>query len=205
MKKLRRTVLSVVLILLLLCSVIMGISLVKIQKNVKQVMQWESLVKETTAKYGMEDHSDLVLSIIYTESRGAHVDLMQSSESRYGISNQITTSEESIDSGVEHLSQVMKEASEQGCDKWTAVQAYNYGANYIDYVKGHGGKHTLALSEAYSKDYLAPVLGNTDKDTYFYKAPRAIFYNGGKLYKNGGNLFYADHVKWHLKLIQWFK
>ena len=168
-------------------------------------MQWESLVKETTTRYDMADYSELVLSIVYTESRGSHVDLMQSSESRYGISNQITTSEESIDSGVAHLSQVIKEAEDQGCDIWTAVQAYNYGANYIDYVKGQGGQHTLALSEAYSRDYLAPMLGNTAQDTYFYKAPRAILHNGGKLYKNGGNLFYADQVKWHLKLIKWFK
>ena len=37
------------------------------------------------------------------------------------------------------------------CDLWTAVQAYNFGTDYIDYVAKNGGENTLELAESYSK------------------------------------------------------
>lgn len=49
------------------------------------------------------------------------------------------------------------EAKKQGCDLWTAVQAYNFGKDYIAYVKNHGGENTVELAEAYSKDVLSPL------------------------------------------------
>lgn len=176
----------------------------KLNSQVNQVLKWEPTVNEATKKYDIEDYSDIVLAIIYTESKGNHIDIMQSSESRYGVRNQIMTSEESIDSGVLHLSEVIKEAERQQCDIWTAVQAYNFGSTYIDYVAKNGGVNSLELAETYSRDTLAPLLGNTTQETYFYKHPFALMYNRGKLYKNGGNLFYAESVKWNLRLIHIF-
>ena len=168
-------------------------------------MVWEAEVNEAAKRYDVEDYTDVILAIIFTESKGKHVDIMQSSESRYGARNQIFSSEESIDSGVEHLAEVIKESEKQGCDIWTAVQAYNFGSQYISYVANSGSENSLEIAEKYSRDVLAPLLGNDTEQTYQYKHPLAILYNGGKLYKDGGNFFYAESVKWNLKIIQLFK
>lgn len=194
----------VLLIFLLAILVILGLIGFKVRQDVKGVLVWEDEVKAAAKHYNIEEYSDVTLAIIYTESKGNHVDLMQSSESKYGVRNQIFTSEESIDSGVEHLAEVINEANKQKCDIWTAVQAYNFGSKYIDFVATHGNENSLKIAEEYSRDTLAPLLGNTEKETYFYKHPMALFYNGGKLYKNGGNIFYAESVKWNLKAIKLF-
>lgn len=191
-------------ILLLLIVIVFMIIGFKINKQVKNVLVWEPEVRKTAKHYDIEEYTDVILAIIYTESKGNHVDLMQSSESKYGSRNQIFTSEESIDSGVEHLSEVIEEANKNNCDIWTAVQAYNFGSRYINYVAENGKKNTLELAETYSRDTLAPLLGNEEKTTYFYKHPLALIYNGGKLYKNGGNFFYAESVKWNLKSVKFF-
>ena len=33
----------------------------------------------------------------------------------------------------------VSESKEAGCDEWTGVQAYNYGLDYIQFVKERGG------------------------------------------------------------------
>ena len=178
---------------------------VKVSKQVANVLVWEDEVTQAAKKYELEDYTDIILAIIFTESKGDHVDVMQSSESRYGSRNQIMTSEESIDSGVEHLAEVIQEAQTQKCDIWTAVQAYNFGTQYISYVAERSHENSLDLANSYSRDVLAPLLGNTTGETYAYKHPLVLMYNKGTLYKNGGNLFYAESVKWNLKIIQLLK
>lgn len=174
-------------------------------KRIKAVEVWEPMVREVTEEYQLEEYKDVVLAIILTESKGDHLDVMQSSESRYGQMNAVATSRESIEIGVNHLSEVLKEAQEQGTDVWTGVQAYNFGSNYITYVSKHGGKHSVELAETYSRDVLAPMLGNETGNRYHYWQPRAILYNGGYLYQNGGNFFYAQTVDWNLRVMALFK
>ena len=206
MKRKKRSILKKFLIVLLLALIVCGsFFYVKISNQVKQVMVWEDEVKKVAQQYQMEDYTDIILGIIFTESKGDHIDLMQSSESKFGARNQVTSSEESIQFGVEHLAEVVNEANAQKCDIWTAVQAYNFGSQYIYYIKDTGQKNTLELAETYSRDVLAPLLGNKTQETYPYKHPLAIIHNGGKLYRNGGNFFYAESVKWNTNLIKWFK
>ena len=69
---------------------------------------------------------------------------------------------------------------------WTAVQAYNFGPAYIDFIAQNGKENTLALAKQYSRDTVAPLLGNTTGKTYSYIHPISIF-NGAELYVNGGN------------------
>ena len=83
-------------------------------------------------------------------------------------------------------------------DPWTAVQAYNFGKAYIDYVADNGGVNTVELAKAYSKNVVAPSLGNTSGQTYTYYQPVAMYYGGGKLYTNGGNIYYAKEVQFNL-------
>lgn len=207
--KIIKCIWKIILTLFLTLLVIgLGIGLYKgyqTNQRIKAVEVWEPVVSEVTKEYQLEEFKDVVLAIILTESKGNHLDVMQSSESRYGQMNAVSSSRESIELGVNHLSEVLKEAQEQGTDVWTGVQAYNFGSNYITYVSKHGGKHTVELAESYSRDVLAPMLGNQNGTQYHYWKPRAIIYNGGYLYQDGGNFFYADTVNWHLQVMAFFK
>jgi len=169
----------------------------------KQVHQFDTQVEQALVENGISEYKDLALSIIFTESKGKGEDPMQSSESYTGETGQISTPTQSITQGVAFLAQAIQRSKELKTDIWTAVQSYNYGLDYIDYVAKNGGENTVELAESYSKDILSPQLGNQEREQYRYYAWRSFLYNGGYLYHNGGNMFYADLVKtnqWKIKL-----
>lgn len=192
---------GIFLVLILISAVIMGY---KIRANVQQVAKYEKQVELSAEQMGIPEYKELILAIIYTESKGRSVDLMQSSESVYGQQAMIDNPEESIDYGVKFLADAIQQNKEAGNDLWTAVQAYNFGLEYIRFVKDRGGKNTVALAEEYSREFLSPLLGNEDAETYPYYRLQSILHNGGFLYKNGGNMFYADIVKMNQNFINWF-
>lgn len=191
-----------IILLLLLIGLILYLFMMK--KEIDQVVRWRPVVEAAAEKDGIKEYSDMVLAIILTETKGKHLDLMQSSESQYGSQDQIETSEESIDLGVAHLAQMINQAKEEKADVWTAVQAYNFGPAYISYIADHGDKNTLKLAEQYSQEYLAPSLGNEHSEKYRYLHPLAFVYNGGYLYRDGGNFFYAKIVQYNYHLIKFF-
>lgn len=172
-----------------------------VHENVQNVLQYKDMVKEILDDNDTTPNVDLVLAMIYTETKGDDGDVMQSSESSDGVANSITDSQTSIRQGVRVLSENLTLADEAGVDVWTAVQAYNFGTAYIDYVAENGGENTIALATAYSRDVVAPSLGNTTGETYFYYHPLALI-SGGKLYKNGGNIYYSREVHFNLYLIE---
>ena len=172
-----------------------------VHKNVQNVLQYKDMVKEILDDNDTTANVDLVLAMIYTETKGDDGDVMQSSESSDGVANSITDSQTSIRQGVTVLSENLTLADEAGVDVWTAVQAYHFGTAYIDYVAKHGGENTIALATAYSRNVVAPSLGNTTGETYFYYHPLALI-SGGKLYKNGGNIYYSREVHFNLYLIE---
>ena len=184
---------------LILIAVIIfcGYQIYTIHKNVQNVMKYRTLVEQTLHNANVE----LVLAMIYTETKGNTGDVMQSSESSDGVANSITDSQTSIQQGVSVLSENLSLAEKQGVDVWTAVQAYNFGTSYIDYVAKNGGQNTIELSRTYSRDVVAPSLGNTTGKTYFYYHPLALI-SGGQLYKNGGNIYYSRQVHFNLYLIK---
>lgn len=194
MKKLTRTIALVVLVFL-------AYKLYQAYQGVQQVMTYQSMVQEVLAENDTKANEELVLAMIYTETKGAQIDVMQSSESASGYANTITNSKESIRQGVEYLSKNLQLAEEAGVDVWTAVQAYNYGPGYIDYVAKNGGQNTLELSERYSLYIVAPSLGNTTGESYIYYHPIALM-NGGKLYVNGGNIYYSRQVRFNMYLMR---
>lgn len=172
-----------------------------VHKNVQNVLQYKDMVKEILDDNDTTANVDLVLAMIYTETKGDDGDVMQSSESSDGVANSITDSQTSIRQGVTVLSENLTLADAAGVDVWTAVQAYNFGTAYIDYVAKNGGENTIALGTAYSRNVVAPSLGNTTGETYFYYHPLALI-SGGKLYKNGGNIYYSREVHFNLYLIK---
>ncbi|MEC3941271.1 lysozyme family protein [Enterococcus mundtii] len=174
-------------------------------QSIKRVENYQPEISSALKKYQMQEHENLVKAIILTESRGNGVDLMQSSESAYGQMGAITTQEGSIDQGVKYLSEMIAETEALGCDLATAIQAYNFGKDYIAYVNERGGKNTVGLAEEYSRDVLSPLLGNDNKKTYRYWRIQSLLYNGGYLYHNGGNMFYADVVKMNQQFLEWYE
>ena len=105
------------------------------------------MVQEVLDENDTKTNENLVLAMIYTETKGREDDLMQSSESSSGIANTITDSRESVKQGITVLSENLEEAQNRNTDVWTAVQAYNFGKNYIRYIAKHGGKSTIKLAK----------------------------------------------------------
>ncbi|HFI0041119.1 TPA: lysozyme family protein [Streptococcus suis] len=185
---------KIVRLLLLIVLIFIGIRLFQGYRAVKQVMTYQSMVQEVLAEHDTKANEELVLAMIYTETKGESADVMQSSESATGYTNTITDSKESIRQGVVYLTENLRQAEEKGVEVWTAIQAYNFGPAYIDYIAQNGGEHTLTLAEEYSRTVVAPSLGNSTEETYTYFHPLALL-NGGKLYVNGGNIYYAREVQ----------
>ncbi|MGX6961172.1 lysozyme family protein [Vagococcus xieshaowenii] len=198
-RHLGKKIMTLFLLSILSCGLFLGI---KAKHHVDRVLTWSEDVERISTNNNIQDYQLLIEAIILMESKGNKTDLMQSSESRYGKVGNISSEQESLEAGINFLAQAIELGKEQHVDIWTSVQAYNFGLNYIYYVSENGGKNSLELAETYSKEVLAPTLGNNKLETYSYKMPHAIVYNGGYLYKNGGNFFYADMVKWYQKMIQ---
>nr|WP_231853451.1 lysozyme family protein [Streptococcus sp. DD12] len=176
--------------------------LYRTHEAIKTVLQYRATVRKVLKDNDSKVNEDLVLAVIYTETKGNSQDLMQSSESSSGTTNSITDSKTSIQQGITVLGENLDQAQDKHVDAWTAVQAYNFGMNYINYVAENGGKNTIALAKRYSKNVVAPSLGNTTGKTYFYLHPIALFYGGGELYENGGNIYYSRQVQFNYHLIK---
>lgn len=193
-KKLWRFILLIIVLIL----VYKGYGL---HQNVQQVLTYQNQVREVLAESHSAVDEDLVLAVIYTETKGRSEDVMQSSESIYGTTNAITDSQESIRQGVLVLSENLQMAENLGLDKWSAVQAYNFGQDYLNFLSQNGGQNTLNLATLYSKTVVAPSLGNDSGRTYPYHHPIAVL-NGGELYVNGGNIYYSREVQLNHYLIK---
>ena len=68
------------------------------------------------------------------------------------------------------------------------------------------GTKFLELARAYSRDVVAPSLGNVTGETYSLPPPYSLL-NGMELYINGGNIYYSRLVETNMtimKLFSWF-
>ena len=92
------------------------------KKGIRELEKWEGYINQMVVKYDIPDDRKLVEAIILTETKGQHIDIMQSSESQTGNPNTIFSSEESIESGVKHLADVIHYGEQKEVDKWTSVQ-----------------------------------------------------------------------------------
>lgn len=193
-------------LIFLILLILVCYKLIQVHHDVKQVMNYRSLVREVLDEQDTVANEELVLAMIYTETKGKVSDVMQSSESATGQKNSILDNKESIRQGVQTLSTNLNVAQEKKVDVWTAVQAYNFGRAYIDYIAKHGGENTLDLAKKYSKNIVAPSLGNVTGKTYSYYHPIALLH-GSKLYINGGNFYYSRQVRMNMyimKVMNWF-
>ncbi|ALF27635.1 lysozyme family protein [Streptococcus intermedius] len=193
-------------LIFLILLILVCYKFIQVHHDVKQVMNYRTLVREVLDEQDTVANEELVLAMIYTETKGKVSDVMQSSESMTGQKNSILNNKESIRQGVQTLSTNLNLAQKKKVDVWTAVQAYNFGRSYIDYIAKHGGENTIDLAKKYSKDVVAPSLGNVTGKTYAYYHPIALLH-GSKLYINGGNFYYSRQVRMNMyimKVMNWF-
>ncbi|MCI3027547.1 lysozyme family protein [Desemzia sp. C1] len=153
------------------------------------VLQWQPYIEQELAKYGRTDDIHVLLAITTQESGGtASFDIMQASESLGLPPNTIQDPLFSIEVGVRYFDEVMTQAENARVDVDTAIQAYNMGNGYINFVAQNGGKHSVDLAQQFSnkmkaqlgwgvygdpnyvahvKRYLGESVGNLGKDTAF--------------------------------------
>ncbi|MFB8676229.1 phage tail spike protein, partial [Enterococcus gallinarum] len=123
-----------------------------------------------TKLYGISDYIGLAYALIMVEnpSTDGTDDIMQSSESAGYPGPGHLTGEASVKQGCKHLAEQIKNGQTQNVDIWGVMQGYNFGSAYIPWLANRGGKNTTDLAEEYSRDVVAPSLGNTTGATYPY-------------------------------------
>jgi len=122
------------------------------------VRQWEPQITQELEKYGRAEHINLLLAITAQESGGtASLDIMQASESLGYPPNTITDPLYSIEVGVQYFDEVMTQAESKNVDTDTAIQAYNMGNGYIDFVSENGGEHSEELAQQFSEQMKAQL------------------------------------------------
>lgn len=178
----------------------------------KSVLQYKPYMDKVCNHYQMSHYEMLMLAIMQVESGGHGSDVMQSSES-LGLSAGSLNPQQSIEQGVRYMAKIVHQAKQMdkaehqdkkfnpkdyhyyANDNRLLAQSYNYGGNFLDYVAKSNTGYTLGLSEKYSRDVVAPRLGNSDGSTYTYDNPVSRMYHRDYLYTNGGNFYYGDLVE----------
>ncbi|MFR2833539.1 phage tail spike protein [Enterococcus sp.] len=157
-----------------------------------------------TKLYGISDYIGLAYALIMVEnpSTDGTDDIMQSSESAGYPGPGYLTGEVSVKQGCKHLAEQIKNGQTQNVDIWGVMQGYNFGSAYIPWLANRGGKNTTDLAEEYSRDVVAPSLGNTTGATYPYV--NAVSQADGRtyLYVNGGNFHYAAMIRQYVKVTE---
>lgn len=157
-----------------------------------------------TKLYGISDYIGLAYALIMVEnpSTDGTDDIMQSSESAGYPGPGYLTGEASVKQGCKHLAEQIKNGQTQNVDIWGVMQGYNFGSAYIPWLANRGGKNTTNLAEEYSRDVVAPSLGNTTGATYPYV--NAVSQSDGRtyLYVNGGNFHYAAMIRQYVKVTE---
>ncbi|WP_245831008.1 lysozyme family protein [Sediminibacillus massiliensis] len=125
----------------------------------EQVVDYKNLVNKYLADHGKEQYTGIVLALMMQESGGRGEDPMQASESYCGERECIDNPELSIKQGVAHFSYVLDKADG---DVKLALQSYNFGPGFIDYVMERGGRYSQELAISYSAEMYEKLKSDID-------------------------------------------
>jgi hypothetical protein len=114
----------------------------------KQVKDYEPLITKYAKQFGVAGYVQILMAKMNQESHGKGNDPMQASESKCGRIGCITNPEESIEQGVKYFAGIIKECNG---DVKLALQSYNFGKGFINYVKSRGGKYTPELAWSFAE------------------------------------------------------
>ncbi|TMN22089.1 lysozyme family protein [Lentibacillus cibarius] len=137
----------------------------------KQVRDYKPMVETYAAKYDVSEHVDVLLAMMMQESGGRGSDPMQSSESYCGSRGCINDPEMSIKQGVSYFSRTLEAANG---DVELAIQSYNFGKGFIDYVAANSGAYSEEAAIAFSQKMYKSA---ADKSQYSCLREAAKQYN----------------------------
>lgn len=112
------------------------------------IWEYQPIVEKYAKEYGIEDQTNLILAMMMQESGGRGTDPMQSSESLCGEIGCIDNPERSIEQGIYFFSLALQKADG---DVLLAVQAYNFGHGFIEYVQDMQDIYSEDAAIAYSQ------------------------------------------------------
>jgi hypothetical protein len=143
------------------------------------VLGLRDTVAKYAAQYGVSDKVDLMLAQIMQEAGGdANAlanDPMQSAEGHGLPAGSLHDQEKSIAWGVEEFSNRLRDA---GGDIPLALQSYNFGQGFINYVKQNGGSMNQSLVDSFSNEQaIRNGWSNYGDKQYVQHVMR--YYNGG--------------------------
>jgi cell wall-associated NlpC family hydrolase len=116
-----------------------------------EVYKHKLTVEKYCQEFGISDQVMVILAIMQVESGGKGKDVLQASES-LGLPVNTLGTEASIKQGVKYFASLLKSMKASDVDLNTAIQSYNFGGGFIDYVAKHGKKYTLELATAFAKE-----------------------------------------------------
>ena len=150
------------------------------------VLEYRETVEFYAEKNEIEEYTDYLLAIMQVETGGRGSDVMQSSES-LGLPPDSLDPEDSIAQGCSYFAEILGDAEKKGCDLDAAIQAYNFGIDYLDFAAKRGGDSNLDMATEFAE-------WKSGGETTEYRSELALEVNGGWRYKYG-NMFYAELVK----------
>src|SRR5699024_1625836 len=174
-RKTKQAIKKTILISAVLCGLFILLSILSLEGDrqshgpskqalSEQVLEYRPIVEKYATQYDVSEHVDVLLAMMMQESGGRGDDPMQSSESYCGSRGCIEDPEVSINQGVHYFSKALEEADG---DLKLAIQSYNFGRGFIDYVKADSWKYTQDAAVNISKDMYA----NADNQSKF-RCPR---------------------------------
>jgi soluble lytic murein transglycosylase-like protein len=114
-----------------------------------EVENYRPIISKIAKANGIDQYTDLIMAITMQESKGKAVDVMQASESQGLPRNSIDSPKKSIQAGTHYFKKALVRSNG---DLSLAVQSYNFGLGFTDYVKSHGGKYTPQLAQQFSEE-----------------------------------------------------
>lgn len=161
----------------------------------QMILQWEHLVREACEKYGIPEYVNMILAIIQVESGGdaeRFPDIMQASESQGLAPNTIEDPELSIDRGTHYFSQLLGKAKTLHLDDRAALQAYNYGEDFLNWLATTNKQYSFLHAELYARK-------KSNRQIVRYTHPVAVAHGFSWRYAYG-NMFYVPIVTNYLWL-----
>ncbi|MEC5424369.1 lysozyme family protein [Virgibacillus sp. C22-A2] len=174
-KRTKKAIAKALTLALFIGGTLLGVSLLAYEKPMQQfaisnlliseeVQNYRSVVEKYAAEYEVSGYVDVILAMMMQESGGRGNDPMQSSESYCGDRNCIDDPELSIKQGVYYFSRTLDKA--EG-DLELAVQSYNFGSGFIDYVHNETGEYTQDVAINFSRE-----MYEKDPEKEKYRCPR---------------------------------
>ncbi|WP_238537595.1 lysozyme family protein [Sporolactobacillus vineae] len=151
----------------------------------QEVEQYRPVFEKYAEANGIKSDTDLLMAIAMQESKGKSADIMQASESRGLTKDTIRTPEESIRQGALYFKKALRRAHG---NVPLALQSYNFGLGFSDFVERHGGKMTPKLIRSFSRQKAAELGWHSYGDPEYASRVLRYYHNEQakqKLAKNG--------------------